>query len=108
MHNGRDVLRIVGTSPIDALILDMRMPELDGYEVCLGLLRSGKTLPTLVITGCLGDNEPLGYLNVSRTLNKPVQPQDLLDFAESVAAGVPGQADPPPRQHALHIEAGCK
>ena len=80
VRNGLDALKLVETCRVDAIILDMRMPELDGYEVCLNLLRRGIKIPTLVITGGIGDSEPLGYLNVSRTLNKPVNPSDLLDF----------------------------
>ncbi len=68
---------------VDAIILDMRMPELDGYEVCLSLLRAGNKIPTLVMTGCIGDSEPLGYLNVSRILSKPVKLGDVLEFVET-------------------------
>lgn len=84
--NGREVLKIVDAGRVDALILDMRMPELDGYEVCLSLLRRGRKIPTLVITGCIGDSEPLGYLNVCRTVTKPVQSQDMLDFLNHATA----------------------
>lgn len=83
-RNGRQALETIFTSRLDGLILDMRMPEVDGYEVCLSLLRRGKRIPTLVITGCIGDSEPLGYLNVARTLCKPLNPGDLLEFADTI------------------------
>jgi len=84
--DGRCALETIHSTDIDALILDMRMPEYDGFEVCLNLMRQGKNIPTLVITGCIGDSEPLGYVNVEKTLCKPVSRKHLLDFAEKACA----------------------
>ena len=81
--NGLDALKIIGSTPVDAIVLDMRMPQLDGFEVCLDLFRKGSQIPILVMTGCIGDSESLHYLNVSRTLNKPVRPEDVLNFVNS-------------------------
>ncbi len=81
--NGKHDRDVLASHHIDAIILDMCMPELDDYEVCLSLFRQGRKRPTRVITGRVGDSEPLGYLNVTRTLNKPVKLQDVLDFVES-------------------------
>lgn len=82
--NGRQVLDTIDAMRVDGLILDMRMPVLDGYEVCLRLLRRGKKIPALVITGCVGDSEPLGYLNVAKTVHKPINSTDLLEFVETI------------------------
>ena len=87
-ENGREALEIIYTRHIDALILGMQMPEIDGYELCLNLLCRGKKTPTLVITGCIADNEPLGYLNVARTLCKPGRSQDLLDFVDTINSSI--------------------
>ena len=86
--NGRQVLDTIDAMDVDGLILDMRMPVLDGYEVCLRLLRRGKKIPTLVVTGHIGDSEPLGYLNVTRTVLKPISSEDLLDFVEMIKSPV--------------------
>lgn len=86
--NGRLALEIIYTTPVDALILDMRMPEFDGYEVCLNLMRRGRKIPTLVITGCIADSEPLGYLNVAKTLCKPVRSEDLLNFVGTIRSPI--------------------
>ena len=86
--NGREALETIYTRHIDALILDIRMPELDGYEVCLNLLRRGKKIPTLVMTGCPDERQPLSYLNVSQFMRKPVRSQDLLEFVDTVNSSI--------------------
>ena len=83
-YNGQEVLDKVYTRRVAALILDMRMPELDGYEVCLELCRRGVVLPILVITGNIGDAEPLNFLNVSKTLLKPLKLEEVIEFARDV------------------------
>ncbi len=83
-EDGGQALNIIDTVPLSGLILDMRMPKLDGYEVCLNLLRRGRNIPTLVITSCIGDSEPLGHLNVVKTVRKPVAFEDLLQFVETI------------------------
>ena len=86
--NGKQALEIIYSTPVDALVLDMRMPELDGYEVCLNLFRQGRKIPTLVITGGIGDGEPQGYLNVAKTVCKPVNRKDLLDFVDTIKSPI--------------------
>ena len=82
--DGLEALKTVSTEHVDALILDMRMPKMDGYEVCLELCRRGRTLPILVITGRIGDTESLGLLNVAQTIRKPVDPFSLHSFLDAI------------------------
>jgi len=49
---GREALALVGTEPLDAVILDIMMPDVDGYEV-LRFIRSRpktRTLPVIFLT----------------------------------------------------------
>jgi two-component system, OmpR family, response regulator len=50
--SGREALELIGTEPLDAVILDIMMPEIDGYEV-LRRIRSApptRHLPVIFLT----------------------------------------------------------
>lgn len=42
--NGQSAIKIAQTTPIDLILLDIMMPEMDGYEVCKTLKSSTTTL----------------------------------------------------------------
>lgn len=51
--NGKEALRIASTNPLpDLILLDVMMPEMDGYEVCQRLKENGKTnsIPVIFVT----------------------------------------------------------
>ena len=50
--NGNEALRAIDTQPIDAVVLDLRMPDKSGYDVIRALKLEGRApdLPILVIT----------------------------------------------------------
>jgi CheY-like chemotaxis protein len=51
-HNGPKALEIAASDPPDIVLLDVRMPGMDGYEVCAALKSSPKTqhIPVLLTT----------------------------------------------------------
>jgi DNA-binding response OmpR family regulator len=49
--NGEDALSLSLTDEFDLLILDMGLPEREGFHVLQDLRARGKTLPVLVLTG---------------------------------------------------------
>lgn len=48
--NGQEGLRKILDREPDLLLLDVMMPQLDGYEVCRRLREAGSTLPILMLT----------------------------------------------------------
>ena len=48
--DGEEALERVGANGIDALLLDVSMPRLDGLEACRRLRSSGNALPVLMLT----------------------------------------------------------
>jgi two-component system OmpR family response regulator len=50
VDNGRDALARVGTLGPDLVVLDVMMPEMDGFEVCRRLRADGSKVPVLFLT----------------------------------------------------------
>ncbi len=81
-HNGREALNRVQSNGIDVLILDVRMPFLNGLEVCLELKKSGHSIPTIIVTAYAAEDaviiDKLKTLSITGILTKPFDPKDLL------------------------------
>jgi YesN/AraC family two-component response regulator len=52
-HNGREALELVSTSPPDLILLDLTMPEMDGFAVldALQTRDSTRDIPVILLTG---------------------------------------------------------
>ena len=48
--DGREALDALRAQPVDALVLDVTMPQLDGLEVCRRLREAGDRTPILMLT----------------------------------------------------------
>ena len=48
---GRDALEIVAREPVDCMILDLEMPEMDGFDVLRALAGKDIDIPVIVYTG---------------------------------------------------------
>jgi DNA-binding NtrC family response regulator len=59
--NGKDALRIAASALPDIILLDIVMPEMDGYEVCRQLKQNPSTqhIPVIFITAIRNDNASL-------------------------------------------------
>ncbi|HZM92236.1 MAG TPA: response regulator transcription factor [Vicinamibacterales bacterium] len=49
-HDGRDALYQAAITEYDAVVLDVMLPVLDGFEVCRELRRGGSNVPVLMLT----------------------------------------------------------
>ena len=82
--NGTMALKIAAKSPPDAILLDVRMPGMDGFEVCRKLKQEEKTrdIPVVFVTG--EDNAAMydmtQELGATGVLIKPVDPVLLNDI----------------------------
>ncbi|MFZ5940061.1 MAG: response regulator [Bacteroidota bacterium] len=57
--NGPDALKILETTEVDLVLLDVMMPEMDGYTVCRKIKENPKTMsiPVIFLTAKTGIND---------------------------------------------------
>jgi len=88
---GQEALEKAAEEGVNCLILDLAMPLLTGVEVYLKLKESGKSIPTIFVTGFPGEKTAAlaGLRPVDQgILLKPFDPQDLIHaIAAATAAG---------------------
>ena len=80
--DGREALEQVEASPPDLMLLDIMMPELDGYDVLRALAERelAEDVKVLVLTAKGSERDwKLGYdLGADRYMTKPFDPDELL------------------------------
>lgn len=80
--NGAEALALFAEAPTDCVLLDIRMPDMDGFTVCerLRSLPGGADTPVLFLTA-LRDIETFdraAQADADDFLTKPVRPQELV------------------------------
>lgn len=78
--NGREVLEILGKEHIDLIVLDIMMPEMDGYEVTKELRDVQDTIPILMVSAKqLPADKKRGFLvGTDDYMTKPVDEEEML------------------------------
>lgn len=81
-HSGERCLERLEEGPVDAIVLDVMMPEMDGLQVCARLRENPawRTIPVLLVTA-RDDFETRSQgmrLGVSEYITKPVNRDELL------------------------------
>jgi len=90
-NSGREGLRLARELDVAAIILDVMMPEMDGWKVLQALKANHETADIPVVVCSIVDNRPLGYrLGASNYLIKPIDPQGLLSALKSVGTSGAG------------------
>jgi len=92
---GQEALEKAAQTGVNCLILDIAMPLLTGVEVYLKLKESGRSIPTIFVTGFPGEKTAAltGPRPVEQgILLKPFDPQDLIHAIAAATAGNPPAA----------------
>lgn len=76
--SGVNGLQIAKTEAIDAILLDISMPDMDGFQMCEALQADPQTqnIPVIVLTAKVlpSDRQRFTELNVAGVITKPFDP----------------------------------
>jgi CheY-like chemotaxis protein len=100
-YDGREAIESAGQTTPDAVVLDIVMPRLTGYEVARALVRqSGAKRPLLIALtgrGLEGDELRAALAGFDHYFAKPVAANDLLGVLAGISAGERAAAASSPR-----------
>ncbi len=87
--NGADTVAALLTSPADVVLMDIRMPVMDGVEATRRIVRAGLGTKVLVLTTFDLDEYAFAALKAGASgfMLKDARPTDLLNAIRNVAAG---------------------
>lgn len=77
--NGQEALEFASTARFDLVLLDLNMPEMDGWETFEGLTQEHPLLPVIVITARPNQLFPALAAGVGALLEKPLDLTRLLE-----------------------------
>lgn len=76
--SGLEALQIAKTEALDAILMDISMPDMDGFQLCKELQTDPKTqnIPVIVLTAKVlpSDRQRFAELNVAGMITKPFDP----------------------------------
>lgn len=76
--SGIEGLEIAQTEALDAILLDISMPDMDGFQLCIELQANPKTqmIPVIVLTAKVlpSDRDRFTKLDVAGVIAKPFNP----------------------------------
>jgi two-component system, sensor histidine kinase and response regulator len=90
--NGREVLEALEKGSFDLVLMDVQMPEMDGFEATTAIREqeksSGTHLPVIALTAhaMKGDRERCLAAGMDAYLSKPIRPQELDDILDGYLA----------------------
>ena len=86
---GREGLEMVHKNPPDLILLDLMMPDIDGWEVYQQIKADEKTrkIPVIIITAKAQNVDKVLGLHIAKVddyISKPFSPKDLLASVQKV------------------------
>lgn len=84
-ENGAEALRMCQTRSYDAIVMDIRMPVMDGYQATLKIREEGYSGPIIALTAHAvpGEEARCRAAGCSHFLTKPVSRRDFIEMLRS-------------------------
>jgi CheY-like chemotaxis protein len=89
--NGREALDVIARETFDVVLMDVQMPEMDGFEATRRIREreqtTGDHVPIIAMTAhaMKGDRERCLEEGMDGYISKPLQPSELFESVESLA-----------------------
>jgi len=93
---GEDALRLVREKDFDLILLDVMLPDIDGYEVLKRIQGWGIETPVMIQSGLVGNDKDRAALGMADSLVKPYGSEDLKNRIEAITG----------RETATSVESG--
>ena len=114
--NGREAQNLIGVYGFDAVITDIRMPELSGIQL-LHFIKRNNPIPVILMTGFPEFQDPQEAIDIGATafLSKPFKKEELQralaacfkEMKAQLVPAEPGESFPPPKEE-VSDAAYCK
>jgi len=83
--SGQEALRLVEQKDYDLILLDIMLPDIDGYEFLKRIGGAGVRTPVLIQSGLVGNEKDRGALGMVDSLVKPYGSRELQQRIEAIA-----------------------
>ena len=104
-YSGAEAIEVAGRHQADAILLDIMLPEIDGFECCRYLrARSGRRVPIVMITALDSEDSRTEGMDAGADayFTKPFDPQEVADavrrlvdaFRRQIGGGHNGTSPP--------------
>ena len=93
-YDGAEGLRLAHEKHPDLIVLDILLPELDGFQVCREL-RHESDVPIIMLTARVDEKDRVNGLDLGADdyVPKPFSPRELLAAAQAVLDGADAAVD---------------
>ncbi len=93
-HNGRLAVEALEEQSFDVVLMDLQMPEMDGFEATAAIRRNeagtGAQIPIIAMTAhaMKSDRDRCLAMGMNGYISKPIQAQELIEIVESFGGEV--------------------
>jgi DNA-binding response OmpR family regulator len=84
VSRGEEALRLVREKDYDLILLDIMLPDIDGYEVLKRIQGWGIETPVMIQSGLVGNDKDRGALGMVDSLAKPYGSKELQQRIEAI------------------------